>query len=1386
MYVTSEGVSVAAILAARSHEPISAPAAASGQAAAKTYTDQAVHAAQSPASGSDSAVLADQAIVAIAAELRLSYQANPNNEQATDAAEQAIVARYGNSSEVKQWSSAALKTVLTETPAERATNEDLAKVDQAGSKLSELQSEQASGKDVSNAQIAAAQQSYQSLQQQLLVDSENELTALRGTMVSQCHLGTPGQEAAAKEAALEPNAVVAMTADHVADPELTSAIQAAAICQNVTSAQGLDAQIAALGKGVPAGLDPTVKSMVLADPAIKAIMASYVSNAAQQIAEANQQVGPLDCADTLQSIIVQQLEPMISSPELLSQLTAQILNASMPTINSMLSEVPAIEVEVPNGPMSRFTENFAPDSAAHVQIALDLSQVVDVAAASGNSSTGVYDTPQITDAINGVARAIATNPQAKLQPGLTAAVGQGYATLALATALQTQQLTPGSMSAGSGALTSDTAFDGWKKTTVSNMLADINTGIGQFETDVNNTFASVAASAPQLSAQGAFGPDMPDATFNDGVSAMTNGLPKSSSGPAVAAVPGLKKTLQQGMNSIAALGYRLIATSDAVSFYEHTTLGQNPAYAKIDTSTDTLMTSANSISAELWSPAARQKVVVQQLRQALASGAGAQYFSLGAQTVGDLVEFLAETYYGNSAGQTPGALVLQDDAGNQLILNAERVGHTPFAAAWALGGGLQGLLTDWVVQNSHPGGPLPDMRKVLTVMIVGGFGTLHVSQSALAVLRNAAANGWLGSGLGGTDPVSGKDTVKSGTLLDSATRLTVEPTLGLIQALTTLMGLATLSDAAGLVYDATGLQPFAGGTAQQATNSGFVAANFVSDLMLLRLQARGWGQQLLGQAVFADPAASSAFSTAFNYAMLDALGQPNLVPQGVEVSPVLLSAAQQFLAKNSGVQGVNKIRASFQSVTGLTRWARGGQFGRDAFLRRNALTSEQYLNGLSGTARNALAANWAVEDGSAAQELSPTLAYWAKSRVLNLFVNVANKLHPKNWLPGQQASAGSGGDDGATLAAALEENALGDSADVAADATVEAASWTNPIGWFVNAVYFSTTVGSTFFNQYENVKASKQAEYAFLRGAGVDDAHASALSAHGFFSNAAASSGLVSTYAQLGGNPADFVHYINSMPIATLDNALAGLDPVKNAPSLPATAQGDYWTLPVDPNVAAQRKFNPNLTYNLATKTWEDKSLGMSYLDGVWVKGDPTSIAQAGEYYDPASHTLITSNNVPAPQLRYFAPDSGVQVLPKSLAGVDTWLLGAGVPPPPATPSATPPAAPAKPAKPAPVTQSDTVTVKPWGPGNADFDTLRGIAGNNEQTLLSVAEQKNSQTDDWTNPVKTAAALRDLVALNPGFHFNLNLLGTGLSTGLPGDPNTILPGWILDVYNPNS
>ena len=1352
--------------------------------AARTYTGEAVTGALATPSDGNKAVLA------IAAELRLVYQAEVSNTQATQAAAEAISTRYGGGNQVKQWTSTALQMVLHETPAERATNSDLAKVDQAGANLNQLEAQNGTGQ-ASSAAVKSAYATYSAAQLQLMKDVESELTAARAKIPpSTCYVGSPAQRAAEQEPAAEPRAEAAVLADHVSDPELTTALDAAVICQNVTSAPGGIAQIKALGTQLSsqgplatqlagsgmstpdiAATLSDVQSLVLSDPGVQKVIKQYVSHAAQQVAATQNTSGSEWAANELEQIVVQQLAPAIpDNTELLSQIASQVINSCMPTIKQMIGASGSLTLTTPlNAPPGLSTP-----MQSGIVLASDLSRVVDVAAAAGTSSTGQYDSPEITAAVNGVAQAIATHPQAGMQVGLRDAVSQGYATLALATALATRQLTPAEMAAGSGVPTSSQAFAAWQNSTFNQMMANIKSGIGELQNNVKQTYVALGNSTPQLTAQSIYASDLTPSQYSAGVSAMVNGLPASKDGPKVAPVPGLKAALTTGFDNIAAIGQRVAATDNAVTFYSNTALGKTSAYSGVQGASDTLIQDPNAGAAMMASPGARALITQQAARASTSQSANAQLFSTGAQTLGDFDEFIVESY-ANDKNPTAANLVLQGGEGPSTILDAARIGHTPFAAAWAAGGGFQGMLTDWMVHNSHPGGPASIYRKSLSLLIVGGFGTLHSYQAIAAVTRWLGANGVFGSGIGANG------SVVPGTKLDGATRLTVEPTLGLMGTLQGLMDLATVSDAAGLAYSAFGWQPWST-TTQQVVNASSSGANLVADIALARLQFRGVAANLLGKSVLSS--SGDAIQQGYADAMLDAMGQPQLVPVGTDVDPVLLAAAKQQLLNLQKAGGPNapatKVLELEKLIGGRSLNPQTGdslsQTALD-FLNKNGLT----FNNLSKTSQRSVAGDWASQ-GEATLSAEGVTADG----------NVADILE----------SLGGGQGAGASSAAAEQEATEAVTEEVAGEATEEvseeatttittalatgAAADTVPVlGWIVNGVYLATTLTTTFFNQYEKSKQSQQDQYAFLRGAGFDGPHAAAMSAHSFLSDTSASAGLAAAYSDLGGNPNEFVSYINKMPISKLDSVLSGLAATPTT-ALPATAKQDYWTLPANPFDAEQRRFNPNLTYDSSARTWKDDALNVTFKNGVWMQNGSTALHQ--KFYDPATQKFVTETAGARGGVTRSTP-----VAPLSVAGLKTWLAANGVPLPPTGGTSSTPSTPSAPATPEPPSATNpplvvstepanesplptSSTVRPWSSKNQSSSTAWGIATANVGTLLSESQDEVAAKDHWSTSVKDGLAYEELVALNPG---------NGLSPD-PEDANIVYPAETLNVVNPEA
>jgi hypothetical protein len=852
-------------------------------------------------------------------------------------------------------------------------------------------------------------------------------------------------------------------------------------------------------------------------------------------------------------------------------------------------------------------------------------------------------------------------------------------------------------------------FASWRTTAANAMLGDVTAGIKDFQTYVNNTVTAVATSAAPLAAQGQYSQVLTNSEFTGGVSGLSNGVPASAKGPKVQPIAGVKKTIQQALNKVGQVGYNLVGVDQAVTFYQHTSLGKMSGYAGVDTARGNLMGGANSVAAELSSPAAKDRVVGALLRQYLPAnlqhgGTGAQHYSVTAQFVGDFTEFLAENYWtkGATGAESPGSLVLSGTDGDQ-ILPAERVGHSPFALAWLGGGAAQAGLTNYVAQDVTLGGPLSDERKMVTLLIVGGFAALHTYQAGAAAAR------WGASLLGG-----GK--VTPDTILDNATRLTVEPTLGLIKGLTVLMGLSTIADGAGVIYDATGAQPFFNGESKDADLTGH-SLNLAADITLLRLQLRGWAQQALGKAVLSDDALSGQFTTQLSDAMLESLGvnvtipvNPALTPkQALALRNSLRQAADQLFDTDPQFRqkaidtlvselspGGSESQGLPKAVQAAVRWLQSyvGKFGGDGSTalqrvwQRVGGTIERYLGKVSGdespdvagalqtlkgqlgqyigklsvTRQQSLAAQWAIDSDAGVDGASGLTRFLASSKY---FLDALETNPLTKYIQSLLGKSGPAEADDLPpgLAEVLEQAVLPDSAgDVVAATTTEVAVDWNPIGWAVNAIYLGTTVTNAVVSQFSTRDKFEAYEYAFLRGAGVDAPQAGAMSSHSLWSGNDASSGLVQAYVDLGGNPNDFVQYVNSMKIGTLDQVLAGLGPLEPGTTLPQTSGQDYWSLPADPNDAAQRKYSPGLTSNTSAHRWEDQGLSVYYSNGKWVKMGQSPAT--GDYYDPATEQLVYPNPPQSgPASRYAGPpDFLTPEAPQSVDGLRTWFVSNNMP----------------------------------------------------------------------------------------------------------------------------
>jgi len=85
--------------------------------------------------------------------------------------------------------------------------------------------------------------------------------------------------------------------------------------------------------------------------------------------------------------------------------------------------------------------------------------------------------------------------------------------------------------------------------------------------------------------------------------------------------------------------------------------------------------------------------------------------------------------------------------------------------------------------------------------------------------------------------------------------------------------------------------------------------------------------------------------------------------------------------------------------------------------------------------------------------------------------------------------------------------------------------------------------------------------------------------------------------------------------------------------------------------------------------------------------------------------------------------------------------------------------------------------------GDPRRDTLWGIAASNERSLLTTAQREDVRAHGGGDDAQALAALKQLFQLNPQRGFRPELMD-GVASAVQGDPDTLQPGWRIDVDNP--
>ncbi|MFL6680626.1 MAG: hypothetical protein ACJ8IK_19970 [Burkholderiaceae bacterium] len=199
-----------------------------------------------------------------------------------------------------------------------------------------------------------------------------------------------------------------------------------------------------------------------------------------------------------------------------------------------------------------------------------------------------------------------------------------------------------------------------------------------------------------------------------------------------------------------------------------------------------------------------------------------------------------------------------------------------------------------------------------------------------------------------------------------------------------------------------------------------------------------------------------------------------------------------------------------------------------------------------------------------------------------------------------------------------------------------------------------------------------------------------------------------------------------------------------------------------------------------------DTAAALAYTVGAWRQRRE---ARGRDYVDPKPDEIAARKKVF--NRKIVAAGAGLVLAGEALAS--QWLKGEdkkkkddlGPATPPATPTtiAPPTGTPTTPGMtppgPAPVPRSKLVVVDASDPRTA---ALWGIAHANESSLLSSAEIRRVR-DQAGDDAVTLDALRHLFQLNPQRGFRPSLMD-GVPGPKQGDPDTIQPGWKIEVQDP--
>jgi len=780
---------------------------------------------------------------AMAAELRLTYQAAPANKTATQSAATELGARYGDDPAVQLHAGKALNTVLNESALERTSNTTLYDLHRAASKLDGLIASQADGAAVSDQDIATARSDYMAQQKLLLAALEPELgDAIR-------NLPTVVQM---KEVDLDGYAARGMLSRYKDDPEFKAVLQAAVVIKKTAPSEilGPEAQMQKLGELTPASLDPSARRLIMNDPRITPVIDRYVDWAAGSVTasydNAIDYYKDIDHDPEYQRLMFEGKPPALAASERLVQLTdynerpyvtpqiaARIINKlrtqqdadGSTTLGKVVDDL-ALRGEHDKELLGKDNPSGSALSEypTYNKVISNLSVAVDNAARGSDMKTMQWDSPEIQQAVQGMGGDIAEALPRVRQPagvgpvemapygsrfdvGFEQAAADGSVTLGLEVArqLRTQP--------------ADTYYPGYDgELQADKTLKSVSEGIKQFQENTKTLFDQVNANMAPISSPAArFGPAMTEEQMRAGIKEITG----TEDGKKVVA------TMEQDHNKLDLQGGRLLRVGESVQFYRGD-LGDLDGYHAVDRSRTELLDAPESTSTVLLSESATRRIAVQTARSMLDDELehgfrGPTVYGAAAQFVGDFPEFLVETFVLKGSPNVP----LTPDV--TAAIDGMRIGHLPVLASgtiWGVGGGFQLAATEYFKDVHFD--EKEAWRKPLLMGLVGGFATFHLWEAGFAMARMRPEHFSLIPSISeGLEAKAPWLFYTPGTERDRMTQFTAKPTPGLVASLAGLMSIAVVWDASGVGYR---------GAEGDWTKVGTHSTNFLMDVALLRLQ----------------------------------------------------------------------------------------------------------------------------------------------------------------------------------------------------------------------------------------------------------------------------------------------------------------------------------------------------------------------------------------------------------------------------------------------------------------------------------------------------------------------------------------------------------------------